>query len=140
MRPVPILWLAAVLCAVAAALPLGAASTAAAAGAWCSGSVSWSVASHRLGKRVLVKGRVARAYYDRTARGRPTQLDLGNAFPHPGRLTIVIQGKYRKNFPARPDGMFRRGRMICVRGVVRLARGIPQIEVRRWDARRRQLR
>jgi DNA/RNA endonuclease YhcR with UshA esterase domain len=129
-----------VLCAVAATLPPGADSTAAGAGAWCSGSVSWSVAAQRVGKRVLVKGRVARAFYDRTARGRPTQIDLGNAFPHPSRLTIEIQGKYRKNFPSRPDGMFRRGRMICVRGVVRLVRGIPQIAVRRWDARRRQLR
>ena len=81
-----------------------------------------------------VKARVARVTYARKERGRPTFIDLGNPFPSKSRLTLVVWGNDRINFPAAPEKMFRRGQTICAQGFVSWYRGVAQIAIALWDA------
>lgn len=61
-------------------------------------------------------------------------MDVGSAAPNPRRVTVVIWGRDRRNFPVPPQKMFRRGRLICAHGVVSRYRGVARIEVEFWDA------
>jgi hypothetical protein len=58
---------------------------------------------------------------------------MGRGYPSPGRVTLVIWGRDRGNFPFAPE-RYLRGRVVCAQGVVRLYRGVPQITVAIWDA------
>jgi hypothetical protein len=101
---------------------------------WCAGSVSWKAARSSVGQVVRVKARVASVAYARTSNGKPTFINLGAAYPNPRRLTILIWGRNRVNFPRAPERMFRPGQMICAQGRVTLYRGVAEIEVALWDA------
>ena len=107
-------------------------------GAWCAGAESWQSARRSSGRvPVHVKARVASITYARSSRGQPTFIDLGAAYPAPSRLTLVIWGRNRVNFPNRPELMFRPGQAVCAQGFVYRYRGIAQIEVALWDSRGR---
>lgn len=108
--------------------------------AWCSGAVSWQTAARRVGSVVRVKARVASGVFARSSNGRPTFLNLGNAYPNPSRLTVIIWGRNRSRFPRAPEAMFRPGTVVCVQGLVETYRGVAEIESRRWDAQARVLR
>lgn len=107
--------------------------------AWCTGSVSWRAARSQIGELVRVKGRVVRSAYASGSAGKPTFLDLGSAYPKRNRLTLLIWGRNRRNFPSAPERMFRRGRLVCAQGFVQRYRGVPQIEVALWDTKGRLL-
>ena len=128
---------------VTAALAAGGGSSAAAkptrSSAWCAGSMTWKAARSQVGELVRVKARVVTAYYARSSRGRPTFLDLGYAYPNRSRLTLLIWGRDRVNFPSAPERMFRAGTMVCAQGVVSTYRGVTQIEVALWDRSSRLL-
>jgi hypothetical protein len=101
--------------------------------AWCGGSESWQSAGRKTGRLVRVKARVVSAVYARSSSGRPTFINLGHSYPNPNRLTLLIWGRNRANFPAAPERMFRRGRLVCAQGIVTRYRGVPEIEVAIWD-------
>jgi hypothetical protein len=101
---------------------------------WCSHSVSWTEARRSVGSIVRMKARVARSHFAVSARGRPTFIDVGRAAPNPRRVTVVIWGRHRLNFPLPPQRMFRPGRLICAHGIVTRRRGIARIQVEFWDA------
>jgi hypothetical protein len=101
--------------------------------AWCQGSESVSTARHDVGVPIRVKARVLRAFWARSSSGRPTFLDLGYVYPNPRRLSVVIWGADRPNFPKAPERMFRAGTLICVQGVVSMYRGTMEIQVGIWD-------
>jgi len=130
------IWLAAALALatglLAASAPAQGAN--ARAEAWCSGSQPWTTVRSSLGEPVRVKARIASVYYARSSRGRPTFIDLGVAYPNPRRVTLVVWGEDRDNFPRAPERMFRRGQIICAQGVPSLYRGVTQIVVGVWDA------
>lgn len=100
---------------------------------WCAGSQSWSSVRRHLGDPIRVKARVASVVYARESRGRPTFINLGRRYPSSKRVTLVIWGEDRINFPRAPERMFRRGMTVCAQGVVSSYRGVPQIEVGIWD-------
>jgi hypothetical protein len=77
--------------------------------------------------------------YARSSNGRPTFINLGAAYPNPNRLTILIWGEDRPNFPRAPERMFGPGQTICAQGRVTLYRGVSEIEVALWDAQGRLL-
>lgn len=105
-----------------------------AARAWCGGSESVRSATRSAGGfPIRVKARVVRSYYASSAPGRPTYLDLGYAYPNPRRLTVLIWGRDRVNFPRAPERMFHAGTMICAQGLVSRYRGVAQIQVSLWD-------
>jgi hypothetical protein len=109
------------------------------AAVWCAGGQSWAGARSAAGSPFRVKGRVSRVYYASSTAGKPTFIDLGAPYPNSRRLSIVIWGRDRANFPSPPERMFRRGTMICAQGFVEMYRGVPQIEVSLWDAAGRVL-
>jgi hypothetical protein len=79
---------------------------------WCKGGVSWSLARRNVGEPIRIRARVIRTYYAVTSAGRPTFIDLGHAYPSQNRLTILIWGRNRANFPRPPDRMFRPGAVV----------------------------
>jgi hypothetical protein len=107
--------------------------------AWCNGSESWRAARASVGEPIRVRARVVRSYYASTTSGRPTFIDLGHAYPSRSRVTILIWGRNRVNFPRAPELMFRPGTLVCAQGVVELYRGVPEIEVVLYDSRDRLL-
>jgi hypothetical protein len=102
--------------------------------AWCGGSQAWQAARRHMGEPFRVRARVASVHYAASSSGRPTFLDLGHAYPSRNRLTVLIWGRNRSNFPRPPERMFRRGTVICAQGVLTSHRGVPEIEVALWDA------
>ncbi len=108
--------------------------------AWCGGSQTWqSVRSSLNRPAIRVKARVARVYYASNTRGRPTFIDLGNPYPSRNRVTVVIWGEDRVNFPYAPERMFKPGQVICAQGAASMYSGAPQIQVALWDGESRLL-
>jgi hypothetical protein len=108
----------------AASAPL-AASAPFAASASCAGAIRWDKAARYRGRTATVRGRVAGTRYAFSSDGAPTFLNLGVDYPNSRRFTVVIWGRNRSNFET-PERRYR-GRVICVRGLVRAYRGLPQI-------------
>jgi hypothetical protein len=106
---------------------------------WCQGSESLAAARHDLGVPIRVKARVARAFWARSSSGRPTFLDLGYAYPSSRRLSVVIWGSDRVNFPRAPERMFPAGTQVCVQGIASMYRGVMQMQVGIWDSQHRLL-
>jgi hypothetical protein len=111
-----------VLSGVAEAQPAGSSAS-------CKGAVSWARAAARLGSSVTVQARVVGTNFAQSSGGSPTFIDLGNSYPNPHRLTIVIWSENRSAFGGSPEVKFR-GRVVCARGVVSTYRGVPQIVAR----------
>jgi hypothetical protein len=86
-----------------------------------------------------MKARVASVRYAKASRGRPTFINLGYPHPDKRRLTLVIWGSDRVNFPRPPERMFRLSQLVCAQGFVTAYRGVPQMKVSLWDARARLL-
>ena len=107
--------------------------------AWCGGSISVQSARREVGERVRVKARVVRSFYARSSRGRPTFINLGYDYPDRRRLTLVVWGRDRVNFPRAPERMFIRGVLVCAQGVVSTYGNAAEIEVGVWNARARML-
>lgn len=120
---------AALVAVFAVTLGFGAGS----AQAWCKGAVSATAARHMTGQLVRVRARVVGSYFARSSNGSPTFIDLIAAYPSPLRLTLVIWGADRINFPSAPERMFRRGALVCAQGRVTMYAGAPEIEVGVWD-------
>lgn len=78
-------------------------------------------------------GPVAGATWASESRGQPTFLNLGLAYPEPGRFTILIWIDARWNFDAPPEETYA-GKQICVTGVVELYEGSAEMEVRGPEA------
>jgi len=115
-------------------------STTSSATAWCAGSETWKAARREpLGTPVKVKAKVIRVYYARYSSGRPTFIDLGARYPSRNRVTLVIWGENRVNFPRAPERMFPRGQAICAQGITDTYGGARQIEVALWDPASRLL-
>jgi DNA/RNA endonuclease YhcR with UshA esterase domain len=94
----------------------------------CAGAISWSNARAYVGNITTVKGRVVETYYARSSNGQPTFLDLGVGYPDPRRFTAIIWGTDRVMFGS-PERRFY-GRTICVRGLIKMYAGRPEMSVR----------
>jgi hypothetical protein len=106
---------------------------------WCAGSQNWQSVRGAIGIPIRVKARIAGVSFASSSSGRPTFIDLGTRYPSRRRVTIVIWGRDRANFPAAPERMFRRGQTVCVQGVASMYRGVPQISAGIWDSTGRLL-
>jgi DNA/RNA endonuclease YhcR with UshA esterase domain len=94
----------------------------------CSGATSWQKASNLVGRVATIQGHVAGTRYAASSNGSPTFLNLGVDHPNPSRFTVLIWVENRGAF-GRPEVRYR-GRSICVRGLVRRYRGVPEIVAR----------
>lgn len=79
------------------------------------GVISWQDAPQHVGEHVEIFGTVAATNYSPKSDGQPTFIDIGEAYPSPNRVTAVIWGEDRGNFPSAPEDMYA-GRYIKVEG------------------------
>jgi hypothetical protein len=86
------------------------------AAAWCHGSQAWQTLRASVGVLVRVKARIAHVTYASATAGRPTFIDPGHAYPNANRLSLVIWGENRVNFPRAPERMFRPDRSSVLKG------------------------
>lgn len=93
-----------------------------------SGAIPWQDAAQHVGETVTVYGPVAEIDYASTSDGQPTFIDLGAAYPDPNRVTMVIWGEDRGNFPDAPEALYA-GKTLYVTGEIYLYRGVCNIEV-----------
>ena len=93
----------------------------------CAGAVSWKNARQHVGRVVTVKGPVVGSYFATSSTGQPTFLNVGVDYPNNRRFTIVIWGSDRSRFGT-PERRYLR-RTVCVRGVVEMYNGAPEIEL-----------
>ena len=80
------------------------------------------------GEEAMVCGLVAATKYAAGARGRPTFLDFGGAYPDQV-FQAVIWGSERARFHEAPEQTYLH-QHVCVTGRIRLNRGKPEITVR----------
>ena len=80
------------------------------------------------GEEAMVCGLVAATRYAAGARGRPTFLDFGGAYPDQV-FQVVIWGSERARFHEAPEQAFLH-KHVCVTGKIRLYRGKPEITVK----------
>ena len=85
-------------------------------------------ASRHEGEEAMVCGPVAATRYATGARGRPTFLDFGGAYPDQV-FQVVIWGSERARFHEAPEQAFLH-KQVCVTGRIRLYRGKPEITVK----------
>ncbi|HEV3456452.1 MAG TPA: hypothetical protein VHG32_07815 [Thermoanaerobaculia bacterium] len=84
-------------------------------------------AGRHAGENAMVCGLVAAAKYAAAARGRPTFLDFGGAYPDQV-FQVVIWGAERGKFHEAPEQAYAH-KQVCVTGQIRLYRGKPEIVV-----------
>lgn len=103
-------------------------SEAASAGDELPDAVPWSQAATRVGETVTVCGPIVGAEWASGSNGQPTFLDMGAAYPDESRLSIVIWGEDRSNFPEPPEDMYE-GQSVAVEGEVYVYEGVCHVKV-----------
>lgn len=98
--------------------------------AGCDGAVSWKAAESLVGEQATVKGPLVSVTTAQSSKGEPTFLNIGAAYPDPGRLSVVMwhTGPNAANFSPPDEGQYS-GPTLCVTGEVRDFEGVPQITV-----------
>lgn len=88
--------------------------------------ISATEAVRHVGEKAEVCGIVASTNYATRSRGQPTFLNIDHPYPN-HIFTALIWGSDRARFDYAPETL--KGRRICVRGVITVYRGKPQIIV-----------
>ena len=102
------------------------------AGESCDNPLEWGDASRYLDRVAAVAGPVAAVTYREDVRGQPTWIDLGEAFPSPDRLVLVIWGRNRASM-SRVLNRVSTGDAVCAQGAISEFRGVLQIEIESPD-------
>lgn len=84
-----------------------------------------------IGDSVTVCGKVFGGKFLENAKGTPTFLNVGAAYPNQ-QLTVVIWAEVRKQFDGKPEEIFD-GKDICITGKLELYKGKPQIAIDNKD-------
>ncbi|TMI94629.1 MAG: DNA-binding protein [Bacteroidetes bacterium] len=85
-------------------------------------------AAKHVGDSVKVCGKVSGIRFMENAKGQPTLINLGAAYPNQ-LLTVVIWEDLRKQFDKTPEELFK-DKEICITGKIELYRDKPQIVIR----------
>lgn len=95
----------------------------------CSNPISWQLAGDHVGESRALVGRVEGMARREDVSGRPLWIDLGESFPSPRRLNLVIWGDDQDKFSDLVSvGIL--GKNVCVQGDIQEYRGVSQIIVR----------
>jgi len=91
-------------------------------------TISPEDAANYIGQQKTVCGMVASAHLASRSKGQPTFLNLNK--PYPNQIfTVLIWGSDRGKFEKPPEWLYS-GKEICVTGMIRSIRGLPQIIVK----------
>lgn len=98
-------------------------------GGFCPAGVAWNQASTFVGQQGTFLGEVVGVTYAERLTDQPTFINIGQPFPDPSRLTVIVWGRDRDRFPQLPEVAYAVGQEICVSGEVSLFEGVVQIEI-----------
>lgn len=90
-------------------------------------TLSTSEAKNHIGEQATVCGQVASSHFAARSRGNPTFINLDQPYPNQV-FTILIWGSDRPKFGS-PETAYQ-GKHLCVRGVIQLYRGVPEVVAR----------
>jgi hypothetical protein len=91
-------------------------------------TISSEDAAKFIGQQKSVCGMVASAHLASRSKGQPTFLNLNKPYPNQ-TFTVLIWGSDRGNFEKPPEVLYS-GKEICVTGMIRSIRGLPEIIVK----------
>lgn len=102
----------------------------------CPEAISAEHAIESVGEIRTVQGPVVDTYYCETCNGKPTFLNLCYPYEDPRRFTGLIWGEDRQEFidclGGNPEDVLL-NRQVCVKGLIELYEGIPEIILRECD-------
>ena len=90
--------------------------------------IQWNEAKYNIGEWMTVCGPVVDTHYATTSNGKPTFLNIGEPYPNSDRITVVIWGDDRGNFPSPPENYYQ-GKNVGVTGLITEYEGIAEITV-----------
>ena len=96
------------------------------------GAIDWTEAKGHIGETVTVYGPVKDSSYLRESNGQPTYIDIGAAYPDDSRVSMVVWGEDRGNFPDDPECMYL-GKTVCVTGELYAYDNATYVKVARPD-------
>ena len=94
----------------------------------CQNAKPWASAAGQVGERVTITGPVEGTKFLSRSKGKPTYLNVGNAYPSNDRLVVLIWGSNRDAFPSAPEDAYD-GVTVAVRGTVKVYEGLPEIAI-----------
>lgn len=98
----------------------------------CENPLDWDSAREHIGRTRAIAGRVvAVTKSPSNTRGNPTWIEVGAPFPSIRRLSLVIWGNHRANFPTDLQQLI--GTRPCILGEVKGYKGVAQIELKSPD-------
>ncbi len=100
------------------------------AGATCGNPLPWQQARANIGRTVAVVGPLMNVTTPTpgTFNGDPTWIAVGGVYPSTERLSVVIWGDNKNEFPGVSSRLA--GLSVCIIGLIEIFRGTPQIEMR----------
>lgn len=90
--------------------------------------IPWNTAKDHIGEYIKVCGPVSNVTWATASKGKPTFINIGNAYPNPNRFVALIWNENRAQYENMINSMYY-GRNVCVTGLIKLYSGIPEIEV-----------
>lgn len=91
-------------------------------------AIEWKDASSHVGETVTLYGPVADSTFASSSTNQPTFINVGAAYPSGNRVTIIVWGEDRGNFPSAPEKMYE-GKTICVTGEIYVYDGVCNIKI-----------
>lgn len=96
------------------------------------GAISYTEAKSHVGETIAVYGEVKASEYRSESNYQPTYIDLGAPYPDESRVTMVVWGEDRGNFPGAPESIYL-GRTVCVTGELYDYEGVVYVKVETPD-------
>ncbi len=84
-------------------------------------------AKDHIGEKVTICGEIIETFYNHKAKGEPTMLNFGGAFPKQ-TFSCVIWKNDLINFNYKPV-TYLKGKQVCVTGIVKMYKGKPEMEI-----------
>jgi hypothetical protein len=92
------------------------------------GAIDYTEAKSHVGETVAVTGEVKAAEYRSDSNQQPTYIDIGAPYPDESRVTMVVWGEDRSNFPGDPESIYL-GKTVCVLGELYEHEGVVYMKV-----------
>ena len=83
------------------------------------------------GEKVTLCGEIKETYYNAKAKGEPTMLNFGDAYPKQ-TFSCLIWKDDLANFSYKP-ATYLKGKQVCVTGVIKIYKGKPEMEIHTQD-------
>ena len=91
-------------------------------------AISWQEAPQHIGEVVTIYGPIKDSSFLAESNQQPTYIDIGAAYPDNSRVTMVVWGEDRGNFPDNPEAMYL-GKTVCVTGELYAYEGATYVKV-----------